>query len=83
MPHQSHSDGAGQRMLNTEPVAPHIERPAWSPLGDEIAATSYGSGKQEIWSLDLERGWKAAQLAAEIHHDVRKWRASDLIKATA
>ena len=37
------------------------------------------SGGCEVVPLDLERGWQAAQLAAEVHHTVRRWKAADLI----
>lgn len=41
------------------------------------------SGGCEVIQLDLERGWEAAQLAARVHHEVRKWKASDLIRGGA
>ena len=37
------------------------------------------TGGCEVVPLDLDKGWLAAQLAASVHHDVRKWRAPDLI----
>ena len=37
------------------------------------------SGGCRIIPLDIRRGWQAARLAAEVHHDVRKWKADDLI----
>lgn len=38
------------------------------------------SGGCEVVPLDLEKGWRAAQLAAQVHHDVRKWKPADLIR---
>jgi hypothetical protein len=38
------------------------------------------SGGCRVIPLDLERGWQAAQLAAKVHHDVRRWKPSDLIR---
>lgn len=40
-------------------------------------------GGCEIVPLDLERGWEAAQLAAKVHHEVRKWKPADLIRGGA
>lgn len=37
------------------------------------------SGGCQVLPLDLEKGWRAARLAAEVHHEIRKWRAADLI----
>lgn len=37
------------------------------------------SGGCEVIPLDLERGWRAAKIAAVIHHDIRKWKKKDLI----
>ncbi len=37
------------------------------------------TGGCEVIPLDLEKGWKAARLAATVHGEVRKWKASDLI----
>jgi hypothetical protein len=36
-------------------------------------------GGCDVIPLDLERGWKAAQLASQVHHDVRRWKPADLI----
>jgi hypothetical protein len=41
------------------------------------------TGGCEVIPLDLERGWQAAQLAATVHHDVRRWTAGDLIRGGA
>lgn len=56
-----------------------------SPLHDDLD-TSIGylihlpaSGGCRMIPLDLERGLTAAVLASQVHHEVRKWRASDLI----
>lgn len=32
-----------------------------------------------VIALDLDKGWQAAQLAATVHHEIRRWRAADLI----
>lgn len=36
------------------------------------------SGGCKVIPLDLRKGWKAAQLAAEVHHTIRKWKPADL-----
>ena len=36
-----------------------------------------------IYPLDLEKGWRVARLAAEVHHDIRKWKAGDIIRGGA
>lgn len=41
------------------------------------------TGGCEVVPLDIEKGWQAAQLAAQVHHDVRKWKADDLIAGGA
>lgn len=41
------------------------------------------SGGCEVVPLDIEKGWQAAQLAAQVHHEVRKWKAVDLILNTS
>lgn len=38
------------------------------------------SGGCEVIPLDIELGWKAALLAEQIHHSVRKWKPKDLIR---
>lgn len=38
------------------------------------------SGGCEVIPLDLVKGWEAAQLAARVHHEVRRWKAADLIR---
>lgn len=35
-------------------------------------------GGCELYELDLDKGWKAAGIAALVHHDIRKWKAEDL-----
>ena len=51
--------GDNQHSLQTSPPNPPVERLHWSPDGSAIVATSQGSGKDEIWSLDLDSGvWK-------------------------
>lgn len=34
----------------------------------------------DVVPLDLERGWRTAQLAAEIHHEIRRWKPADLTR---
>jgi hypothetical protein len=36
-------------------------------------------GGCRVIALDLDKGWRAALLAAQVHHVVRKWKAGDLI----
>jgi hypothetical protein len=38
------------------------------------------SGGCKVIPLDLEKGWQAAQLAAEVHGVIRKWKPADLIR---
>lgn len=40
------------------------------------------SGGCEVIALDLEKGWLAAQQAAVVHHQIRKWKPADLILAS-
>jgi hypothetical protein len=37
------------------------------------------SGGCEVVPLDIDRGWQAARIAAEVHHEIRRWKADDLI----
>ncbi len=41
------------------------------------------TGGCQVIPLDIEKGWHAAKLAAEVHHSVRKWRPADLIVGSA
>lgn len=36
-------------------------------------------GGCRVITLNLDKGWRAARLASEVHHEVRRWVASDLI----
>lgn len=36
-------------------------------------------GGCRVLTLDLTKGWQAAQMANEVHHVIRKWSAADLI----
>lgn len=38
------------------------------------------SGGCEVIPLNIELGWKAALLAEQVHHSVRKWKPKDLIR---
>lgn len=38
------------------------------------------SGGCTVIPLDLDRGWEAVQLAATVHHTVRRWKPADLIR---
>jgi hypothetical protein len=49
-------------------------------LGTGLMIHMPATGGCRVIPLNIERGWDAAQLAAEIHHDVRKWKAADLIR---
>ena len=48
-------------------------------LSEALLIHMPASGGCEVVSLDIEKGWRAAQLAAQVHHEVRKWKADDLI----
>lgn len=49
--------GADLRRL--APLQGGLERPAWSPTGGEIAATTYGTGRAQVWSYSLASGeWR-------------------------
>ena len=37
-------------------------------------------GGCRVIPLNLDLGWQAAQLAATVHHEVRKWKPADLIR---
>ena len=41
------------------------------------------TGGCAVIPLDLEKGWRAAQLAHEIHHDIRKWKPADIIRSAS
>jgi hypothetical protein len=41
------------------------------------------SGGCEVIALDLAKGWLAAQQAAVVHHQIRKWKPADLILASS
>ena len=50
-------DGQGRRRFAT--LDGGIEHPAWAPGGAEIAATTYKSGRAEVWSVRLATGeWR-------------------------
>ena len=36
-------------------------------------------GGCRVITLDLVKGWRVANVAAEVHHDIRRWTAADLI----
>jgi TolB protein len=62
--------GDNPHSLTTTPPNPVLERPNWSPGGDSIVATSLGSGKDEIWSLNLDSGvWNEAAAPADGSYD--------------
>lgn len=56
-----------------------------SALSDHLDLTTAllihmpASGGCQVIPLDIEKGWHAAKLAAEVHHSVRKWKPADLI----
>lgn len=55
------------------PLDEHID------LGTGLLIHMPPRGGCEVIALDLTRGWEAAQLAARVHHEVRKWKPADLI----
>ncbi len=63
-------DGENPHSLTTSPPNPPLEHPRWSPDGSAIAGTSMGSGKDEIWSLDLNSGvWNEVAAPADGAYD--------------
>jgi hypothetical protein len=56
-----------------------------TPLHDDLDPSTGllthlpATGGCTIYPLDLERGRRAAELACEIHHEVRRWKPADLI----
>jgi hypothetical protein len=38
------------------------------------------TGGCDVIPLDIEKGWQAARLAAQVHHEVRRWKPADLIR---
>lgn len=40
-------------------------------------------GGCDVIPLDIERGWEAAKVAAHVHHSIRKWKATDIIRGGA
>ena len=64
------STGENPHSLRTTPPNPPLERPRWAPAGDALVATSMGSGKDEIWSLDLAGGtWNEVAAPADGAYD--------------
>ncbi|HUS16914.1 MAG TPA: hypothetical protein VM536_18100 [Chloroflexia bacterium] len=62
--------GDSPHSLQTSPPNPPIERPRWSPTGDDILATSLGSGRAEVWRLDLESStWSEVAAPADGAYD--------------
>jgi hypothetical protein len=60
---------------------PASARRSTRPRPERGAADPHApTGGCRVIPLDLEKGWQAARLAAEVHHDVRKWKAADLIR---
>jgi TolB protein len=49
------ADGGNAHQLRTSPPAPPLEHPRSAPDGS-ILATSFGSGKAEVWRLDRDSG---------------------------
>lgn len=62
--------GENPHSLKTSPPNPPLERPQWSPDGTAIAAVSMGSGKDEVWSLNLDNGvWSEVAAPADGAYD--------------
>lgn len=57
------------------PIHPDLDRT--TGLLVHVPAT----GACRLLPLDLEKGWQAARLAATVHHEIRKWKAADLIRS--
>ncbi len=70
--------------LRYNPWADPVRQPIWNTAEVDLTTGLLihmpPSGGCQVIPLDLERGWKAAWLAAKVHHEVRKWRAEDLIR---
>jgi len=60
-----------------------------APIHDDLDLTAGvlihlpPSGGCWLYELNLTRGWEAAQLAARVHGEVRKWKADDLRRVVA
>jgi TolB protein len=53
------ADGAGEDRHRLTQLQGGLERPVWSPDGTEIAATTYGTGRAQVWSYNLNTGeWR-------------------------
>jgi hypothetical protein len=57
-----------------------------TPLHDDIDLTTGllihmpSSGGCRVVPLDLEKGWRAARAAAFVHHEIRRWKAADIVR---
>lgn len=64
----------------------NVETGERTPLADNLDLTTGllihmpPSGGCEVIPLDIEKGWRAARLAAEVHHEIRRWKAKDIIR---
>jgi TolB protein len=53
------SDGEGGGSHRLTQLQGGMERPVWSPDGSEIAAATYGTGRAQVWSYNLNTGeWR-------------------------
>ena len=51
--------GVGEDLRRLASLQGGLERPVWSPDGGEIAATTYGTGRAQVWSYNLATGeWR-------------------------
>jgi TolB protein len=64
----SDATGGGARRLVE--LAAGVERPAWSPDGQEIAATTHSTGRAQVWSYNLNSGeWREIAAPADGAYD--------------
>lgn len=53
------ANGEGENRQRLVQLDGGLERPVWSPDGTEIAATTYSTGRAQVWSYNLNTGeWR-------------------------
>lgn len=66
----------------------NVETGERTPLAENLDLTTGllihmpPKGGCEVIPLDIELGWRAARLAAEVHHDIRRLKAKDIIRSS-
>lgn len=57
-----------------------------SPIAEDLDLTvgllvhMPATGGCQVVPLDLEKGWRVARMASVVHHEVRRWRAADIVR---